>query len=288
MKILCSTGCLCTMKNGRDRALIGKTAPFLHADGFEFMMYGSWYEKWQQVRDDVLAMNVRIPVMHVEKRIGERITVGEAEGARRSFRINARMAAELGAQKLVMHLWDGRPSDSNIDANYAEYAALRDIAAEYGVLLTVENVVCINSTPLDHLSRLHAMYPDISFTYDFKMARFHGQVEKTFSDEYMWLWNGPVKHVHFSDFGGAPMEWSALRSLHPGEGNIDFEYICRNLKSVGYDGYITIESTSVNDDGSIQVEKLNRSIDLIRKLTAGGTPAKGRRPLESCLRDSVP
>lgn len=266
IKILCSTGCLCTMKNGRDHTLIGKTAPGLHADGFEFMMYGSWYDNWMSIRDEILAMNVNIPVVHVEKRIGERITLGETEDARSVFGINAKMAASLGAEKMVMHLWDGRPSDSNIAANYTEYAHLRDIAAENGVLLTVENVVCINSTPLDHLARLHEMYPDISFTYDFKMAQFHGQVEKTFSDEYAWLWQGPVKHVHFSDFGGDVMEWSALRSLHPGEGRIDFAYICENLKRVGYDGYITIESTSVNEDGTIQLEKLNRSIDYIKSL----------------------
>jgi len=264
IKILCSTGCLCTMRNGRDHTLIGKTAPFLHADGFEFMIYGSWYDSWQKIRDDILEMNVNIPVVHVEKRIGERITLGEIDEARRCFDINVQMAAALGAKKLVMHLWDGRPSDSNIGVNYAEYAVLRDMAAEKGILLTVENVVCINSTPLDHLAQLNEMYPDISFTYDFKMAQFHGQVEKTFSDEYAWLWNGPVKHVHFSDFGGDVMEWSALRSLHPGEGRIDFAYICENLKRVGYDGYITIESTSVNEDGTIQIEKLNRSIDLIR------------------------
>ena len=263
-KILCSTGCLCTLRNGRDYRLIAQVAPELHCDGFEFMMYGSWYEHWEKVLADIKAMALNIPIFHVEKRVGERITLGDTAEARECFRINCKMAAELGAGKLVMHLWDGRPSDGNIAANYAEYAVLRDIAEEYGVLLTVENVVCINSTPLDHLARLHDMYPGIAFTYDFKMAQFHAQVEKTFSKEYEWLWNGPVKHVHFSDFGGGAMEWSALRSLHPGEGRIDFEYICRNLSRAGYEGYITIESTSVNEDGSIQVEKLNRSIDLIR------------------------
>lgn len=62
------------------------------------------------------------------------------------------------------------------------------------------------------------------------------------------------------------LEWAALRSLHPGEGRIDFRYICENLNRVGYDGYVTIESTSVAEDGSIQTKKLNRSIDFIRKL----------------------
>lgn len=265
-KLLCSTGCLCTMRNGRDRRLIAKAAPLSHCDGFEFMMYGSWYDSWRHVLADINVGGLCIPTFHVEKKVGERITLGEIDEARHCFRINAEMAAELGAEKLVLHLWDGRPSDGNIAANYAAYAYLRDIAAENGVLLTVENAVRVNSTPLDHLARLRDIYPGIAFTYDFKMAQFHGQVEKTFDAEHAWLWQGAVKHVHFSDFGGETLEWAALRSLHPGEGRIDFRYICENLKRVGYDGYVTIESTSVAEDGSIQTEKLNRSIDFIRKL----------------------
>ena len=266
MKLLCSTGCLCTLRNGRDYRLIEKAARELKCDGFEFMMYGSWYDSWQKIAADIKSMGLNIPVMHVEKRVGERITLGETEEARRVFRINCEMAALFGAEKLVLHLWDGRPSDGNFGVNAAEYAVLRGIADEYGLMLAVENVVCLYNDPLANLEKLHSLYTDIAFTYDFKMAQFHDQVRRTFDKEHEWLWNGAVKHVHMSDIDADPMDWTRLRSLHPGEGRIDFPFVCENLKNVGYDGYITIESTSVNEDGTIQIEKLNDSLDYIRGL----------------------
>lgn len=265
MKLLCSTGCLCTMRNGRDYRLIEKAARELKCDGLEFMMYGSWYDSWQKVAADIKGMGLNIPVMHVEKRVGEKITLGETDEARRVFRINCEMAALLGAEKLVLHLWDGKPSDGNFAANIDEYAHLRAIADEYGLILAVENVVCLYNDPLANLTALHDIYPDIAFTYDFKMAQFHDQVKKTFDEDHRWLWQGPVKHVHFSDIDADPMDWSKLRSLHPGEGRIDFAYVCQKLNEMNYSGHITIESTSVAEDGTIQTDKLNNSLARIRE-----------------------
>ena len=264
IKLLCSTGCLCTMRNGRDYRLIENAAQELECDGFEFMMYGSWYDAWQKVLADLKAMGLNIPTFHVEKRVGERITLGETEEAQRCFRINCEMAAELGAEKLVMHLWDGRPSDGNFAQNADEYAVLNGIAREHGLLLTVENVVCLYNDPLSNLTVLHDMYPDIAFTYDFKMAQFHDQVKQTFDQSHKWLWHGPVRHVHFSDIDADPMDWTRLRSLHPGEGRVDFGFACKKLTELNYDGYITIESTSVAEDGRIETEKLNNSLAKIR------------------------
>jgi len=265
LKLLCSSGCMCTMRNGRDYRLIESAMGEICCDGLEFMMYGSWYDTWRQVLADMKAMRLNIPTFHVEKRVGERITLGETEEARRCFRINCEMAAELGAEKLIMHLWDGRPSDGNFVQNAAEYGVLNDIAREFGLVLTVENVVCLYNDPLKNLTALHGMYPDIAFTYDFKMAQFHDQVQRTFDEEHKWLWNGPVRHVHFSDIDADPMDWTRLRSLHPGEGRIDFGYVCQKLNGMNYDGYITIESTSVAEDGRIETEKLNNSLARIRE-----------------------
>lgn len=253
------------MRNGRDYRLIENAARELNCDGFEFMMYGSWYDSWKTVLADMRAMDLNIPTFHVEKRVGERITLGDLEETRRVFCINCEMAAGLGAEKLVMHLWDGRPSDGNFEANAGEYAFLSSIAREHDLLLTVENVVCAYNDPITNITGLHKMYPDIAFTYDFKMAQFHDQVKKTFAPENMWLWQGAVKHVHFSDIDADPMDWTRLRSLHPGEGRIDFGFICQKLKEVGYNGYITIESTSVAEDGRIETEKLNNSLARIRE-----------------------
>ena len=57
-----------------------------------------------------------------------------------------------------------------------------------------------------------------------------------------------------------------LRSLHPGEGRIEFEAFFRELEEVRYKGTFTIESSSVNEDGAINLEKLNESLKYLREL----------------------
>ena len=78
------------------------------------------------------------------------------------------------------------------------------------------------------------------------------------------MWNGPVRHVHISDFAGEKMDWSALRSLHPGQGRVNFPGFFENLKRVGYDGGVTIESTSVEEDGRVNFSRLSESLKLLR------------------------
>ena len=72
-KVLCSTGALITRKIGRDHRLLAGFAEQLHCDGFEFMLYDSWYDKLDSIADDVKAMGLDIPAVHCEKSIGELI-----------------------------------------------------------------------------------------------------------------------------------------------------------------------------------------------------------------------
>ena len=44
-KILCSTGALIGKPNNRDYKLLEPLSQNLSCDGFEFMMYNSWYDK---------------------------------------------------------------------------------------------------------------------------------------------------------------------------------------------------------------------------------------------------
>lgn len=265
--LLCSTGALITSKNGRNYLLLKDLALRLHCDGFEFMMYGAWYDAWERVADEVAAMGLSFPVFHVEKRVGTAISrneEGDVGEAARLFEINCRVAERIGAKKLVFHLWDGEPSDRDIDNNIRQYAIMDAIAKRYGLLLTVENVVCNKENPLKHLAQLHEVYPDIAFTFDVKFAQFHDELETAFAQAYSWLWEGAVRHIHISDYAGGYMEWGKLRSLHPGEGKIDYEAFFAHLKAAGYPGSVTIESTSVNEDGSVDVDKMNKSLGMLR------------------------
>lgn len=269
-KLLCSTGALIIGRNGRNHTLLAKAGQELTCEGYEFMMYQSWYEKWEQVAADIAAMDVSVVTFHVDKGIGELISLngeGDIELAVERFEINCRMACIMGAKLLVLHLWGGHASDGNISVNIEKYRELKEIADSFGLLLTVEDVPCNRENPLKHMITLHRLYPDISFTFDVRFAAFHGMFEECLSENQAWLWQGPVKHIHIGDFAGEPMDWESLRSCkHPREGKIDFEKFFAHLKKVGYDGTVTVESTAVAEDGSILTDKLNDTFAYLRSL----------------------
>lgn len=51
---------------------------------------------------------------------------------------------------------------------------------------------------------------------------------------------------------GVPSE-----TLHLGCGNIDFDGFFAFIRKTGYSGDFTVEATSVNNDGSVDIDKLN-------------------------------
>ena len=259
-RILCSTGALITRKNGRNHLLLSSLAEKLEFDGFEFMIYDSWYDNIYLITNDIRAMKLNIPVVHCEKKIGEHIAAqdGTAFGL---FETNCRCAERLGAEKLVLHLWNGLISDSNFDANLQAYGRLGDIAAEHGLLLTVENVVCNHSVPSAHFRELSDCYPEIAFTFDTKMAEFHGELDSVYSEE---LWRKHIRHLHINDYGGGVLDWFDLRTLHIGDGHVDFDSFFEFARKMNYSGDFTVEASSVRDNGSVDIDKLNEDLFKIK------------------------
>ena len=269
-EILCSTGALIGRPNGRNYRLLESLAGQLSCDGFEFMMYDTWYGEEEELVCFLLSQNLRIPVMHCEKAIGEYVSKGEFEEAYRCFEINCRIAQRLRAKKLVMHLWDGLTSDANFENNITAYPGLAGLAAQCGAELLVENVVCSHANPLRRWCELAAKYPGIPFIFDTKMAAFHGQLELLYEKEYEWLWkNGHIRHYHVNDYGGGYMDWKNLRTLPIGKGNIDFERFFAHIKNTGYEGALTVESTAFGADGSVDVGMLNAQFAYIRAALQG-------------------
>ncbi len=268
-KVLCSTGAIVSRKNGRDYRLIQKYAPLLHCDGFEFMMYDSWYDDYRRIARELSEASVNFSAFHVEKRVGELISINESGSIKRAeelFAVNCEAACIIGAEKLVLHLWDGLPSDKNISVNINEYEVLKNIAEKFGLLLTVENVPCNNRDPLTHFSVLREKYPDIAFTLDVRHAQFHGQLESICAGKYDPLLKDSIRHIHISDYSGGYMEWEKLNGLPVGEGHIDFVEFFIYMGKNGYAGDITLESPAVNPDGSVDTEKANKGIGYIREL----------------------
>lgn len=268
-EILCSTGALIGKPNNRDYRLLKPLSEKLSCDGFEFMMYSSWYEKADEIAEELTGLEIKTPVMHCEKHIGEAIgrnEKGDLEKALRLFTTNCKIARAIGAGKMVLHLWDGMVSDSNFQNNLQAYKLLSDISREYGVDLLVENVVCNRENPMQHWCELAEWYPDIHFVFDTKMAAFHQQLEMLYQEEYSWLWRkGHIRHFHVNDYAGGYMEWSKLRTLPIGEGHIDFEEFFSFVRSIGYDGTLTVEATAFNEEGEVNTDMLNHCFQYIRE-----------------------
>ena len=265
-KILCSTGALIGRPNNRDYRLLGPLSRQLTCDGFEFMMYSTWYEEKDALISELQALGLLIPVMHCEKNIGEAISKGEFEEAFRRFDINCEIAAAIGAGKMVVHLWDGLTSDRHFENNLKAYGQLWDIAARYHVDVLVENVVCNHENPMKHWCELVKEYPDIHFVFDTKMAAFHSQLELLYEEEYEWLWReGHICHYHVNDYAGGYMDWKNLRTLPVGRGHVDFVGFFEHVRQSGYQGTFTVESTAFGDDGAVDVEMLNEQFAYIRE-----------------------
>lgn len=262
-RILCSTGALIGRPNGRNIRLMDSCVENLTCDGFEFMMYSTWYDSLPEMLPYLRSLPAVFPTMHCEKGIGERISEGDAAGALDIFTRNCEIAGEIGAGKLVLHLWNGITSDQHFERNLEACENLMEIADRYNILLTVENVVCNNKDPMTHLLELSAAYPTLQFTYDTKMAQFHRQIDELYKPENRFMAER-IAHLHINDFHGGYMDWGSLRTLHMGDGDIDFVTFLSFMKQNRYAGDFTIEATSFDGDGVIDFIRLNETFTRLR------------------------
>lgn len=263
-KILVSTGALIGRPNGRNIKLLEEFIPKLKCDGLEFMLYSDWYEREEEITDYLCSLNFPIPTMHCQKTVGELITKGEDDKALVNFEINARIAQNIGAKKLVMHLWNGEISDSNYEHNLEIYPQLRKIAEKYEVDLLVENVLCNVANPMQRWEELIARYPDAHLIFDTKMADFHGQLNDIYEEKNAYLYKEHIKHYHVNDYSGGYMDWSNLKVLPIGAGHIDFDRFFEFIKKTGYDDTFTVEATAFGSDGAVNITMLNECFDRIR------------------------
>lgn len=267
-QILCSTGALIGRPNGRDYRLLRQFCPRLDCDGFEFILYNSWYDRIDALTAFLKELKLRIPVMHCEKTVAEHITLGGEEEEREAFRLfetNCALAEAIGAEKLVFHLWNGQISDSRFENNLKAFPTLRDAAARHGLTLLVENVVC-RQDPMTHWEELYRQYPEIRFVFDTKMADFHRQLDLLYAPEYAWLWReGHILHYHVNDYGGGYMDWDNLKVLRLGKGHIDFDRFFAFVRETGYTGDFTFEGTGFDRTGQVDIDGLNAQFALARQ-----------------------
>jgi sugar phosphate isomerase/epimerase len=285
--IYCSTGALIGRPNKRDYRLLEKFAPELDCDGFELLVYDTWYPEVDELIETVKGFDLSIPVVHCEKSLSEKLSGARAwyddagyhyeemspeedeesvKAAIKEFEINLKIAKGLGADKMVFHLWNGIVSDKNIERNAERFGIFKEMAEEAGILLMVENVICNEHDPMYDMDVVYKLFPDVSFVYDTKMAEFHGQTMKVFEPEWDWMFKEEhIKHLHLNDYGGGIKDWSNLKVLPIGKGHVDFGSFFVQLCKYGYDGDCTVESTAFDKTGKVDIDMLNRCFKRIRE-----------------------
>ena len=265
--ILCSTGAFLGRTVGTAYGKIPQISTQLHCDGIEIMFSRRWYENANEAERCSKASALPLRSMHLDKNIGELISRnddGDIDHALRCFEINCAMASRLGIKLAVLHLWGGVPSDKHIDVNIDLLPLLHKKAAELGIFLTVENIVCNQQDALVHMKTIFERYPEIAaFTIDTRQAAFHEILMPTVKSDFLWE-NGLIKHIHVSDYVGGYMEWAKLGNfVKLGGGKINFAGFFSELKSRGYGGMITLESVEMQG-GEADIPALNEEFAFIR------------------------
>ena len=218
----------------------------------ELSIYSAWDER---VVDDLRGLP--IVTAHADKAIGA--TLSGDEPAFDRFALDCRIASELGAELIVLHLWELPDGDRRLERNLDRLPALLDIAEEHELTLAVETIPCTVGTPLDNVRSACERDDRCRVTLDTEFLAVHGQLDAAHELAEV------VAHVHVKDYD--PDVWGTRprRYLLPGEGILDLD---RFLERLPYDGTMALELSAVGDDGSINTDRLEAALAWLRRLDA--------------------
>lgn len=267
-RVLLSTGSVTSDPVQTDHQEIVRHCPGLGVAGFELGVFRAWYAHLDDVVTDLRETGLAFPVVHAEKAIGAGLgseQADEAEDALERFEANCRAAAALGAETLVLHLWERPSGDRDFERNLSHLSACLDTAAACEAALAVETIPADAATPLANVRRALDHDPRCRVTLDTEFLALHGQLEE--SIEADWLWEEPfVRHVHLKDFDGRLREADVRRYLLPGEGTLDLDGFLTGLAERGYSGALTLEASAVDADGRLDAGRLERMAGVAKQL----------------------
>ncbi|MBW2037608.1 MAG: sugar phosphate isomerase/epimerase [Deltaproteobacteria bacterium] len=146
----------------------------------------------------------------------------------------AKIFSALGATIMNIHPCYACPPNAKHDLVKLNIDALKPIARmakSFGLTLVYENF----TAPFDSVSTYEALLseiPDLAVHLDFG----HANMGRDSGETFCKCFKGSIKHVHFSDNRS-----TADHHMPIGVGNIDWKEAISALKSIGYDGTITLE-----------------------------------------------
>lgn len=260
-RVLCSTGAFSRDPDRTNPEEIARHMPLVDCDGFELIFYPSFYDDVDLCLHHLKSAAGLLQSLHTEKSIGPLLGDGDPDkvalGLRR-LEINAKLAHELGIQRLVLHLWGLPDSDHHIERNLARIDACVGVAEHYDCHLSIESIPCLQDSPLMHLETIAAGYPGIAFTLDTEFLHMHDQLQRGLDSPEVF---GRTEQIHIKDAGEALTDQNGRRIyLHPGEGSIDFDRVADHTAAADHIVDWCLESSSVGADGSINGTQLQNDL----------------------------
>lgn len=248
MRPLLPTGAVTRNPDYTDHRRILEHVP---PDDLELSIYSTWDER---VVEDLHGLP--IVAAHADKRTGATLSTDTPDFHR--FELDCRIAAGLGADLVVLHLWELPDGDRHLGRNLDRLPALLDVAEEHGLTLAVETIPCTAGTPIDNVRRACERDPRCRVTLDTEFLAVHGQLEQAYELAEV------IAHVHVKDFDPAVWGTKPRRYLLPGEGVLDIDGFLGRLP---FDGTLTLEMSAVRDGGGIDVDRLETARSWLRRLS---------------------
>ena len=273
--VLCSTGIITHFPDRPSHRPIIENRAEIDADHFELMIYPSWYPNIDEVVADLQSEGISFPAVHADKRIGSFTCASDSReyrGALDIFAMNCGVAKQVGADFVVLHLWGLPCSDKHFGRNLDTLGRCMRIAEGFDIGVTVEPVYCSVRDPLANFHEISRHYPLCGITIDLRILAYYDQIADLYRHE--WIWNRPIRHFHVNDYAGPAFNMEG--GCHPGDGDIDFDGMFGFLKSIDFLGTFTLEAASLDGNGSIQLRKLNKSLDFLRRHVSWLNEAKKR------------
>jgi sugar phosphate isomerase/epimerase len=269
IQLLCSTGTFSRYPDLTDYRPILIYGPGLEVDGFELMFYPDWTPEVEQIASAVGKSGLHFPAIHAEKGIGPALVSAQAQEREQGWQwmeASCRLGSLLGANILVFHLWGLPGSDEQIEQNLQTLEGCLGLTERYGLELAVETIPSRRADPLRNVRRAIEQDTRCVVALDTEFLALHNQLEEALHTDWLWQENR-VRHVHIKDYAAGTYSTDNYRRyLHPGEGRIDFMQFFTALKQRSFSGYISLEASVVNRDGTRDMQRLKRSLTMLRQL----------------------
>jgi sugar phosphate isomerase/epimerase len=251
---LASTGFVNRFPDAAPHEAIVEWFPQLDCDGFELSIGRAW--NTVRVEHDLGAAGLRFATAHADKRIGAEL-LDDPHAALAELERNCRLAAALGAEIVVFHLWELPVGDRLLEQNLALLPDCLDVADSAGVTLAVETIPCSAGSPLENVHRALDFDDRCRATLDTEFLARHGPLDAAIGDDGLWE---RLVHIHVKDYGGSLRDGSgARRYLIPGEGGIDFESVFAALRRRHYQGALTLEISALTADGNVDERRFRQA-----------------------------